>query len=87
MWGFWEGAHWRPNAALWKRDWTPTPAAKTYRDLVFKKWWTAKTGKANSEGIYRAKAFYGRHSVESQGQKQQLTLRKNKRLETVAFSY
>jgi len=87
MWGFWEGAHWRPKAALWKRDWTPTPAAKIYRDLVFNKWWTAKSGKANSEGIYRTKAFYGRHSVESQGQKQQLTLQKNRRLETVTFSY
>jgi endo-1,4-beta-xylanase len=24
MWGFWQGKHWRPNAFLWKKDWTPT---------------------------------------------------------------
>ena len=85
MWGFWEGAHWKPRAALWKRDWTETPAAKAYRDLVFNKWWTSETGKANSEGIYRVRAFYGKHSVESEGKKRQVTLRKNKGRETVTF--
>ena len=27
MWGFWEGANWIPQSSLYKRDWTPTPAA------------------------------------------------------------
>jgi len=22
MWGFWEGRHWRPNGALWRKDWS-----------------------------------------------------------------
>ncbi|MHC4745285.1 MAG: endo-1,4-beta-xylanase [Planctomycetota bacterium] len=69
MWGFWEGAHWRPKAALWKRDWSETPAAKTYRDLAFNKWWTRKTGEADEEGIYKTKAFYGKYKIESQGKK------------------
>jgi hypothetical protein len=34
MWGFWEGAHWRPKAALWKRNWDMTPAARAYRDSM-----------------------------------------------------
>ena len=21
MWGFWEGAHWKPDTALWRKDW------------------------------------------------------------------
>ena len=35
MWGFWQGRHWRPDAALWKKDWTPTPAAEVYHKLVY----------------------------------------------------
>jgi len=85
MWGFWEGAHWRPKAALWKRDWTETPAARTYRDLVFDKWWTKKTGKADDKGTYRAKAFYGKYAIESQGKKKLATLRKDKGRQTVTF--
>ena len=27
MWGFWEGANWIPQSSLYRRDWTPTPAA------------------------------------------------------------
>jgi GH35 family endo-1,4-beta-xylanase len=83
MWGFWEGAHWRPRAALWRRDWSETPAAVAYRDLVFKKWWTRARGKADSDGLYRVRAFYGKYSVESEGSKQMVTLRKDKGLETV----
>ena len=85
MWGFWEGAHWRPRAALWKRDWSETPAAKVYRDLVFNKWWTRETGKADSAGAYRVRAFYGKYSVESQGKKQTVTLSKTRGAETVRF--
>lgn len=64
MWGFWEGRHWRPKAALWKKDWTPTPAAKAYRDLVFGRWWTRFEGTSDGSGLLRVPAFYGRHRVE-----------------------
>lgn len=87
MWGFWEGAHWRPGAALWKRDWSETPAAKAYRNLVFEKWWTSRTGKADSEGICRVRAFYGNYSVESLGAKQQVLLQKDKGRRELTFSY
>ena len=39
-WGFWEGRHWRPNGALWRRDWSIKPAGKMWKELVFKTWWT-----------------------------------------------
>jgi len=85
MWGFWEGAHWRSQAALWKRDWTETPAAKAYRELVFKKWWTTETGKADAAGLYRLKAFYGDYSIESQGKKRRIILSKAKPGQTITF--
>ena len=33
MWGFWEGAHWKPETALWRKDWTEKPAAKIWKVL------------------------------------------------------
>lgn len=38
MWGFWEGAHWEPKTALFKRNWQPLPIAQAYLDLVYNKW-------------------------------------------------
>lgn len=63
MWGFWEGAHWRPKAALWEKDWTPTPAANAYRKLVFEEWWTSTEGKAGDDGAFPVSAFYGTYLI------------------------
>jgi len=63
MWGFWEGANWIPQSSLYKRDWTPLPAAKAYEDLVLNQWWTRWSGTANGEGWAIVPAFYGTHKV------------------------
>ncbi|MBN2473541.1 MAG: endo-1,4-beta-xylanase [Pirellulales bacterium] len=63
MWGFWEGANWIPVSSLYRRDWTPTPAAHAYRDLVYKTWWTSWKGKADANGQCEVPAFYGTHRV------------------------
>ena len=63
MWGFWEGANWIPQSSLYKRDWTPLPAAKAYEDLVLNQWWTRWSGTANAEGWAIVPAFYGTHKV------------------------
>jgi GH35 family endo-1,4-beta-xylanase/C-terminal processing protease CtpA/Prc len=67
LWGFWEGANWIPQSSLYKRDWTPTPAAEAYQDLVLKQWWTRWTGTTNGEGLAVVRAFYGRHRVTVNG--------------------
>jgi GH35 family endo-1,4-beta-xylanase len=76
MWGFWEGANWIPQSSLYKRDWTPTPAAEAYRDLVMKQWWTRWTGTAGAEGKVTVRAFYGRHRVTVNGKEMLVDLRK-----------
>ena len=76
MWGFWEGAHWRPKAALWNRDFTPRPAALKYRELVFDRWWTRWEGTADAKGECRVRAFYGRHLVEAGSAIREITLAK-----------
>ena len=63
MWGFWEGANWIPVSSLYRRDWTPTPAADAYRDLIYHKWWTSWKGKADTDGQCTVPAFYGKHRV------------------------
>jgi len=67
MWGFWEGAHWRPKAALWKKNWAPTQAATAYRDLVYRKWWTDFEGTADERGLCEVMVFYGHHKVTVPG--------------------
>ncbi len=34
MWGFWEGSHWIPDAALWRKDWSLKPNGEAYLKLM-----------------------------------------------------
>ena len=65
MWGFWEGAHWKPNAALFNKDFTPRPAALAYHELVFKKWWSNVEGTTGETGEFTTRVFYGRYRVQA----------------------
>ncbi|MHC4170788.1 MAG: endo-1,4-beta-xylanase [Planctomycetota bacterium] len=85
MWGFWEGANWIRQSSLYRRDWTPTPAADAYRDLVFKQWWTNVNSKAGENGRCQVRAFYGKYSVTCGGQTKQVSLSRDKGSVTVHF--
>jgi endo-1,4-beta-xylanase len=85
MWGFWAGAHWEPWTALWRKDWTITPQGEVFRDFVFNKWWTKVSGKAEKNGIFKARAFYGDYSITSDGKTKKVTLSKNNKSIEVAF--
>jgi GH35 family endo-1,4-beta-xylanase len=63
MWGFWEGRHWKPNAALYRRDWSIKPAGQMWLDLVKRDWWTDETGKTDARGRYRTRGFLGDYTV------------------------
>jgi GH35 family endo-1,4-beta-xylanase len=75
MWGFWEGANWIPASSLYKRDWTPTPAAHAYRKLIYDQWWTRWTGTAGANGRCELPAFYGRYRVTAGGIAKTVNLR------------
>ena len=77
MWGFWEGANWIPQSSLYRRDWTPTPAADAYKDLVLNRWWTRWNGAANAEGLVTVRAFYGKHRVTVNGKETIVELKKS----------
>ena len=67
MWGFWEGNHWRPDAALWRKDWQPTKVAEAYQNLVYKQWWTSLKGETDETGIFKADVFFGRYTITVDG--------------------
>jgi endo-1,4-beta-xylanase len=85
MWGFWEVGHWQPQTAMWKKDWTPTPQALAYRDLVFNKWWTQTSGKADKDGTFKTRAFYGDYIITSNGKTQKVSLSKKNKSTQVSF--
>jgi hypothetical protein len=78
MWGFWEGANWIPVSSLYRRDWSPTPSAEAYQNLIFKEWWTKESGNAGKDGVYSALAFYGKYKVTVNGMTKQVDLTKKK---------
>jgi GH35 family endo-1,4-beta-xylanase len=85
MWGFWEGANWIPSSSLYKRDWTPTPAAEAYHNLIYKDWWTYKSGVADKKGNFSIQGFYGKYKVTVDGVSKEIDLPKKEGKVTVVF--
>ncbi len=63
MWGFWEGRHWLPDAALYSKDWKIKPVGQAWLDLVQKEWKTNATGKTARDGSFKTRAFYGDYNI------------------------
>jgi GH35 family endo-1,4-beta-xylanase len=63
IWGFWEGDHWKPNAAMLRRDWSEKPNYKTWMNLIYHDWWTDETGATGADGMAQARAFYGDYKI------------------------
>jgi GH35 family endo-1,4-beta-xylanase len=72
-WGFWEKAHWRPRAAMFRPDWSEKPNAKVYRDLVLDQWRTKAAGETDADGKFSVRGFHGEYAiyVEKDGRKAQ----------------
>jgi GH35 family endo-1,4-beta-xylanase len=70
QWGFWEKAHWKPAAALWRADWSLKPAGEVFVDLVKNQWWTDETITTDAKGLGQLRGFLGEYkvSVEHDGQ-------------------
>ncbi len=63
MWGFWEGRHWRPDAALYRKDFSPKPAALAWIDLVKQQWWTREELLTNEQGQASLRGFLGDYEL------------------------
>lgn len=65
-WGFWEGAHWKPRAAFWDRDWNLRPNGRVWLDLFEREWITDETTITDAAGQGRVRTFRGSVAVEAQ---------------------
>lgn len=63
FWGFWEGAHWREQAAMYRRDWSEKPSGTAFRELVHGAWKTDETQTADANGTVYGRAFHGEYEV------------------------
>jgi endo-1,4-beta-xylanase len=63
MWGFWEGRHWLPDAALYRKDWSLKPNGKVWLDLVRHQWWTDVRLTTDANGRCKARGFLGDYEI------------------------
>jgi uncharacterized protein (TIGR03437 family) len=64
IWGFWEGAHWKPSAAMIRRNWSTKPNYDAWNDLIYRQWWTDTSGVTAGDGTFRTRGFLGDYDVE-----------------------
>lgn len=62
-WGFWEGAHWKPQAAFWRKDWTEKPSVNAWKSLVNQAWATRSSGLTGKSGDFTLRAHLGIYEV------------------------
>ncbi len=74
MWGFWEGRHWKPKAAIYRRDWSIKPAGKVFEDLVLKEWRTDVTVKTDEKGMAIVRGFLGEYELTGGAKPEKATL-------------
>jgi endo-1,4-beta-xylanase len=86
MWGFWEGANWVPSSSMYKRDWSPTPTAEAYKNLIFKEWWTKESGVTGRKGEFSTQAFFGKYKVTVNGISKEIDLTRKKSKITISYN-
>ncbi len=63
IWGFHEGNHWRPNAAMYRKDWSIKPNGEAYKKLVFDEWWTDERKHTADNGRASFRGFKGDYRI------------------------
>lgn len=68
LWGFWEGRHWVPEAALWKKDWQIKPIGRVWEDLMTKRWHTRQQVTTDAAGKISWRGFKGSYRLSTGNQ-------------------
>jgi GH35 family endo-1,4-beta-xylanase len=64
LWGFWEGSHWIPSAASWKKDWTILKRGEVLEEWLGKRWRTDVTLTTDAVGRVAWRGFPGHYDVK-----------------------
>jgi GH35 family endo-1,4-beta-xylanase len=75
-WGFWAGAHWNPNAAMYTQSWQEKPNAVAWKQAIYDTWWNDFSGVSSDAGEFSSRGFYGKYKVTvmADGQQVQSTI-------------
>jgi len=64
-WGFWAGAHWKPDAAFFDQQWNLRPHGEMWRQLVSEQWWTPPVDTlTDTSGQFLLEGFLGTYHYE-----------------------
>ncbi|MGN6827019.1 endo-1,4-beta-xylanase [Paucibacter sp. M5-1] len=63
QWGFYEGHHWKPKAAMFRKDWSEKPNLQVWRDLVLKQWKTRFASSTDSAGALHSRGHFGKYKL------------------------
>jgi endo-1,4-beta-xylanase len=75
MWGFWDGAHWKNNAPIYRRDWSIKPSGEVIRNLVLEAWHTDDRGQTDGLGVFRTRGFLGGYVIDVRARGRQASAR------------
>jgi GH35 family endo-1,4-beta-xylanase len=65
LWGFWEGRHWKPEAASWNLDWSIRKRGEVLEEWIGRRWHTTVTLSTGSDGIVRWRGFPGWYEIRT----------------------
>ncbi len=90
-WGFWEPEMWNrtwpvQEAPLWTTEWSPTPAASVYEELIDKEWTTAGHSEVDAQGQLQFRGFFGTYQLDVAGASHRIELTRSRQDITVDMS-
>lgn len=65
LWGFWEGRHWKPEAASWNQDWSIRKRGEVIEEWLGRRWATTARIKTGKDGIARWRGFPGHYELKA----------------------
>ncbi len=63
LWGFWEARHWKPDAGMFRRDWSPKGTAAVWREWVTGAWKTHEIVQTDKRGRADIRGHFGSYRV------------------------
>lgn len=63
LWGFWEAHHWKPDASMFRKDWTPKQNAAVWREWVTGKWKTYEQKATDRKGNVNVRGHLGKYKI------------------------
>ena len=63
LWGFHQKHHWKPNAAMFRADWTPKANAAVWEELVIGDWKTSYAEMTDKKGQSTERGHFGEYKL------------------------